>query len=147
LYQSPDGKAALEVHLEKETVWLNQDQMSELFGRERSVITKHLRNVLREGELEETEVRAKFAHTASGGKTYQVQYFNLDAISSVGYRVNSKRGTQFCIWATNVLRDHILKGYSTNQQRCSCGLWKRTVPFMERMAKSVLQIMPWLRSR
>ena len=93
LYNADDGKVQLEVHFEKETVWLTQDQMADLFGRERSVITKHVRNVFKEGELEEASVRAKFAHTAADGKTYQVQGYNLDVIISVGYRVKSKRGT------------------------------------------------------
>jgi hypothetical protein len=117
LYRSPDGKAALDVHLEGETLWLNQKQLSELFQTERSVITKHLRNIFRSGELERDSVCAKFAHTAEDGKVYQTAFYNLDAIISVGYRVNSKRGTQFRIWATNVLRDHILRGYSVNQRR------------------------------
>lgn len=117
IYQSPDGTTGLEVHLEAETVWLTQDQMAELFGRERSVITKHLRNVFKEGELDKAAVRAKFAHTAPDGKTYQTQFYNLDAILSVGYRVNSKLGTQFRQWATNVLRDHLLQGFTVNQSR------------------------------
>jgi prophage maintenance system killer protein len=117
LFQAEDGKTRLEVRLDQETVWLTQDQMSALFDRERSVITKHLRNVFREGELLEAAVRAKYAHTASDGKTYQTQFYNLDAIISVGYRVNSLRGTQFRQWATRVLRDHIVKGYTVNEQR------------------------------
>jgi prophage maintenance system killer protein len=117
LYQSPEGTATLEVHLDHETVWLTQDQMAELFGRERSVITKHLRKVFKEGELEENSVRAKYAHTAADGKEYLTQFYNLDAILSVGYRVNSKQGTRFRQWATQVLRDHIVKGYTINEQR------------------------------
>ena len=91
IYQSENGTASLEVRLDHETVWLTQDQMAELFGRERSVITKHLRNVFKEGELEENSVRAKYAHTAIDGKEYQTQFYNLDAIISVGYRVSSRR--------------------------------------------------------
>ena len=117
LYQTPDGTVRLDVRLEKETVWLTQKQMSVLFGTERSVITKHLRNIFASGELDRDSVSAFFAHTAADGKTYQVQYYNLDSIISVGYRVNSKRGTQFRIWATRVLRDHIVKGYSVNKKR------------------------------
>jgi len=117
IYQSPDGTTGIEVHLEAETVWLTQDQMAELFGRERSVITKHLRNVFSEGELDKTAVRAKFAHTAPDGKKYQTQFYNLDAILSAGYRVNSKGGTQFRQWATNVLRDHLVQGFTVNQSR------------------------------
>ena len=117
LYNAEDGKVQLEVHLEKDTVWLTQDQMADLFGRERSVITKHVRNVFKEGELEEASVRAKFAHTAGDGKTYQVQCYNLDVIISVGYRVKSKRGTQFRQWATRVLREHLVRGFTLNEKR------------------------------
>ncbi len=117
LYRAPDGTVSLDVRIEKETVWLSQKQMAELFATERSVITKHLRNIFQSGELARNSVSAKFAHTASDGKIYQVDFFNLDAVISVGYRVNSKRGTQFRIWATQVLRDHILKGYSVNERR------------------------------
>ena len=107
----------MDVRLEQDTVWLTQEQLSQLFGRERSVITKHVRNVFREGELDPVSVCANFAHTAADGKTYQVDHYNLDVIISVGYRVNSKRGTQFRIWATQILRDHLVKGYSVNQRR------------------------------
>jgi hypothetical protein len=117
LYNAEDGKVQLDVHLEKDTVWLTQDQMADLFGRERSVITKHVRNVFKEGELEEASVRAKFAHTAGDGKTYQVQCYNLDVIISVGYRVKSKRGTQFRQWATQVLREHLVRGFTLNEKR------------------------------
>ena len=117
LYQADDGTTRLDVRIDQDTVWLTQDQMADLFGRERSVITKHLRNVFREDELDEASVRANFARTAADGKTYQVQFFNLDAIISVGYRVNSKRGTQFRQWATRVLREHLVRGYTINEQR------------------------------
>lgn len=117
LYQAPDGTVTLDVRLEQETIWLTQKQMAQLFQTERSVITKHLRNIFNTGELDKNSVCAFFAHTAADGKTYQTQYYNLDAIISVGYRVNSRRGTQFRIWATQVLRDHILKGYSVNARR------------------------------
>ena len=117
LYRAPDGTVSLEVRIEQETVWLSQKQMAEVFATERSVITKHLRNIFQSGELSQQSVCAKIAHTADDGKTYQVDIFNLDAIISVGYRVNSRRGTQFRIWATQVLRDHIRKGYSANARR------------------------------
>jgi len=95
----------------------SQAQMAELFGRERSVITKHVRNVFREGELDPKSVCARFAHTAADGKTYQVDVFNLDVIISVGYRVKSVQGTRFRIWATQVLREHLVRGYTVNQHR------------------------------
>jgi len=117
IYETPDGKTSLEVQLEKETVWLTQKQLSELFGSERSVITKHINNIFKSLELEKNSVCAKFAHTASDGKTYHTNFYNLDVIIAVGYRVNAKRGTQFRIWATNVLRQHLIKGYTINERR------------------------------
>jgi DNA ligase (NAD+) len=117
IYEDADGQSIVQVRLDGETVWLNQDQMAFLFDRERSVITKHLRNIFKEGELAPDSVRANFAHTATDGKTYQIEHYNLDAIISVGYRVNSRRGVRFRQWATNVLRRHILQGYTLNQSR------------------------------
>lgn len=117
VYEAPDGAVRVEVKLDRDTVWLTQDQMSRLFGRERSVVTKHVRNVFREGELDANSVCAKFAHTAADGKTYQVDHFNLDVIISVGYRVKSAQGVRFRQWATRTLRDHLVRGYTLNQQR------------------------------
>lgn len=117
LYKAPDGQVRLEVRLERDTVWLTQAQMTELFGRERSVITKHIGNVFKEGELDRDSVCANFAHTAEDGKTYSVQHFNLDIVISVGYRVKSLRGTQFRIWATRTLKEHLVRGYTLNRQR------------------------------
>ena len=117
IFTSEDGLSHLEVTLEQETVWLSQAQMCELFGRERSVITKHIRNVFKEGELERDSVCAKFAHTAEDGKSYQVDHFNLDVIISVGYRVKSPRGVQFRKWATDVLKQYLIQGYTLNQRR------------------------------
>lgn len=114
IYRTKDGKAALEVNLSEETLWLNQGQMSILFERDRSVITKHLSNIFNSGELDKkSNVQKK--HIAGSDKP--VVYYNFDVIISLGYRVNSKRGTQFRIWATQVLKDHILKGYSINEKR------------------------------
>ena len=117
LYQTEDGQTGIDVQLKDETVWLTQAQMQELFGRERSVLTKHINNVFKEGELDKERVCAKFAHTAADGKTYQVAHYNLDVIISVGYRVKSKRGTQFRIWATTVLKQHLVQGYTLHQKR------------------------------
>ena len=117
LYQSEGGKTEIAVHLQNETVWLTQKQIASLFEAERSVITKHIKNIFRSGELDKGSVCAKFAHTATDGKTYQTSYYNLDVIIAVGYRVNAKRGTQFRIWATSVLKDHIVRGYALNQRR------------------------------
>jgi len=117
IYQSDDGKTSLHVHLDQETVWLSLNQMADLFCRDKSVISRHMHNVFREGELAHDSVVAKFATTAADGKTYQVEYFNLDVIISVGYRVKSKQGTRFRQWATRILRSHIVNGYTVNEQR------------------------------
>ena len=116
LYQ-PDESISLHVRIDEafNTVWLSLDQMAELFGRDRSVIGKHVRTIFNEGELQKESVWAKFAYTASDGKTYQVDYYNLDVIISVGYRVKSVQGTKFRIWATSVLRQYLLQGYSVNR--------------------------------
>ena len=117
IYRAEDGETRLEVSLKEDTVWLSLNQMVTLFDRDKSVISRHIKNVFREGELDKRSVVAKFATTASDGKTYQVEYFNLDIIISVGYRVKSQRGTQFRIWATGVLKDYLIKGYSVNEKR------------------------------
>lgn len=111
LYQ-PDEIIKLEVHLKNETVWLSIEEMSQLFGRDISVIGKHIRNIFKEEELVKDSVWAKFAYTASDGKTYRVDYYNLDVIISVGYRVKSKQGTRFRQWANQILKDYVLKGYA-----------------------------------
>jgi prophage maintenance system killer protein len=114
LFQAADGQVSLDVRLEADTVWLSQAQMAELFGRERSVITRHVGNVFREGELPEKS-NVHFLHIA--GADRPVGFYNLDVIISVGYRVKSPRGTQFRIWATQVLRQHLIQGYSLHQRR------------------------------
>lgn len=116
IYKAPEGPE-LQVKLQDDTIWLTQKQMSGLFSVDRSVITKHLQNVFKTAELTENSVSAFFAHTAADGKVYKTQYYNLDAIISVGYRINSKRGTQFRIWATHKLRDYIIKGFAINEKR------------------------------
>ena len=122
IYQTEDGQTQIDVRLEKETVWLTQAQMAELFQKDRTVITRHINNVFKEGELEKEQVCAKFAHTtqhgAMKGRT-QIQetvLYNLDVIISVGYRVKSKRGTAFRIWARNVLKQYLVKGYAVNER-------------------------------
>jgi Virulence protein RhuM family len=120
VYEAPDGEARVEVRLERETVWLTQQQMAELFGRDRSVVAKHLRNAFDEGELDPDSTCAKFAQVRpEGARTVsrQVDHYNLDVIISVGYRVKSLRGTQFRIWATRTLRDHLVRGYTLNERR------------------------------
>lgn len=123
IYQTPDNQIQVDVQFEGETFWLTQEDIARLFERDRTVITKHLRNIFKEGELEELVVSANFAHTtqhgAIKGKTQekQVKYYNLDAILSVGYRVNSKRGTQFRQWASQRLKDYLVQGYTINEKR------------------------------
>ncbi|MHA1540628.1 MAG: RhuM family protein [Alphaproteobacteria bacterium] len=111
-YKTKNGDLQLDVKLQNETVWLSQGQMSKLFDKNKSTISRHINNVFREGELEENSVVAKYATTGTDGKSYQVEYYNLDVIISVGYRVKSQRGTQFRIWATSILKNHIKQGYS-----------------------------------
>ena len=115
LYQ-PNDTVHLEVRMANESVWLTQPQIALLFGVQRPAITKHLRNIFKSGELDEFSVSSILEHTASDGKTYQTQFYNLDAILSVGYRVNSINATMFRKWGNNVLKDYLLKGYSVNQR-------------------------------
>ncbi len=120
IYQPPDGAAMLDVRLKGETLWLSLNQIAALFERDKSVISRHLSKVFTEGELDRDATVAFFTTVQDEGErtvTRQVEYFNLDAILSVGYRVNSRRGTQFRIWATNVLRDHLVRGYTANARR------------------------------
>lgn len=114
LYQTEDGKSRIEVTLCNDTVWLTTDQMAELFQRNKSTISRHIKNVFEDGELNPDSVVAFFATTAADNKKYQVAYYNLDMIISVGYRVKSHRGVQFRIWATQVLREYLVKGFAMN---------------------------------
>lgn len=114
LFQTPSGETKIEVRLSNETVWLTADQMAELFQRNKSTISRHIKNVLESGELQRNSVVAENATTASDGKTYVVAYYNLDMIISVGYRVNSHRGVQFRQWATQVLKEYMIKGFVLN---------------------------------
>ncbi|MDO9516558.1 MAG: virulence RhuM family protein [Methanosarcinaceae archaeon] len=117
LYQTEDGQTRLEVTFRGDTCWLSLNQLAELFQRDKSVISRHIKNIFDEGELNKESVVANFATTAADGKTYQIDYFNLDIIISVGYRVKSHRGTQFRIWATQRLREYILKGFAMDDER------------------------------
>jgi len=117
IYQTDDGQTRLEVQFGEDTVWLSLNQIADLFQRDKSVISRHIKNVFEERELEAASVVANFATTANDGKTYQVEHFNLDVIISVGYRVKSQRGTQFRRWATQRLREFLVKGFVLNDQR------------------------------
>lgn len=121
IYTTPDGKKKLEVNLKDETLWLSLDQLAELFQRNKSTISRHIKNIFEEGELDAKSVVANFATTASDGKTYQVDYYNLDMIISVGYRVNSLQGTHFRIWATQVLKEYMIKGFAMDDERLKRG--------------------------
>lgn len=127
IFESNDGQASLEVALKNDNVWLSQQQMVQLFDRERSVISKHINNVFKEGELERKAVCAKFAHTASDGKVYNIQCFSLHVVISVGYRVKSKSGVQFRQWATHILKQHIVEGHALNKRR----LLERGIEFQQ----------------
>ena len=115
LFENQDVK--LEVNIKDETVWLTQKQMAELFGKDRKTITSHIKNIYRDNELNKNEVCSFFEHTASDGKKYKTQYYNLDMIISVGYRVNSKQGIIFRKWATSVLKEYLINGYAVNKKR------------------------------
>jgi hypothetical protein len=117
LYTTPDRKVRVEIYLQNETIWLTQQKIADLFGVDRSVVTKHLRNIFSSNELSEVAVCAKIAHTATDGKTYNTQFYNLDAIISIGYRVNSTQATHFRIWATERLKEYIIKGFTMDDER------------------------------
>lgn len=116
-FETSDSAVQMQVIVDNDTVWLSLDQMTQLFDRNKSTISRHIKNVFAEAELQREAVVAKYATTATDGKTYQIEYYNLDVIISVGYRVKSQRGTEFRQWANRVLKDYILKGYSLNQKR------------------------------
>lgn len=116
IYQTEDGLTKIETTFDGDTVWLSIDQMAELFQRDKSTISRHIKNIFNEGELNRNAVVAKFATTATDGKTYQVNYYNLDVIISVGYRVKSLRGTQFRIWASGILKEYMKKGFAMNDE-------------------------------
>lgn len=117
IYRTEDGRTQLEVRLENENVWLSQQQIANLFGVQRPAITKHLRNIFESGELEENSVSSILEHTASDGKKYKTQFYNLDAIISVGYRVNSLQATHFRRWATERLKEYLIKGFAMDDKR------------------------------
>jgi len=120
-YQTEDAKIRLQVRLEYETVWLTQKMMAELFQKDIRTISEHIRNILDEGELQADSVIRKFRITAEDGKSYETNHYNLDVIISVGYRVKSHRGTQFRIWATQRLREYIIKGFALDDERFALG--------------------------
>ncbi len=119
IYQTPDGTIKIDVHLKEETVWLTQDQMAQLFGKAKSTINEHIKNIFSDGELEEHSVMQKFGISEFQQKT--PNYYNMDIVISVGYRVKSQQGTQFRIWATQRLKEYIVKGFALNDERFKSG--------------------------
>jgi hypothetical protein len=120
IYQTEDGKSQLEVHLQNESIWLSQKMMAELFQKDSDTISLHLKNIYKEKELNENSTTELFSVVREEGSRKikrKIKFYNLDAVISVGYRVNSKRGTQFRIWATQTLKDHLIKGYTINEKR------------------------------
>ena len=137
IYQTKSGALELRKDIKNETMWATQAQISDLFQTERSVVTKHIRNILKDKELDADSVCANFAHTADDGKVYQVQFYNLDVILAVGYRTSSKRAIEFRKWATKTLREHIINGYTINRSRIAQNYGK----FMEAVS-SVRALLP-----
>lgn len=121
LYTAPSGEVKIEIYIQNETIWLTQQKIAALFGVDRTVVTKHLKNIFEDGELVKDSVSAIFAHTAADGKKYDTNFYNLDAIISVGYRVNSTKATQFRIWATKTLKEYIIKGFAIDDDRLKQG--------------------------
>lgn len=121
IYQNQEGNIKVDVRLEEETVWLTQAQLCELFQKSKATISEHIKNIFAEGELDETSVVRKFRTTATDGKSYDTYFYNLDVIISVGYRVKSQQGTQFRIWATQRLKEYIIKGFALNDERFKSG--------------------------
>lgn len=117
IFQTATGKVNVDVFFQDETLWLTQKKISKLFEKDRTVITRHLKNIFSEGELNENSVCANFAHTAEDGKSYNTKYYNLKAITAVGYRVNSHRATEFRKWATDILHEYIIKGFAMDDER------------------------------
>lgn len=140
LYTSSDGEAKIEVKLENETVWLTQDQMSQLFKTDRTSITKHIQNIFETGELDQNITCAKFAQHLPDGRAYQVSHYNLDVIISVGYRISSFQGTQFRIWATKQLKEYLVKGFVLNDQRLSEGQTVNKINYFDELLDRVRAI-------
>ena len=137
LYQSIDGKIKLDVELQQETVWLNQNQMAQLFDKSKSTISEHITNIFKDGELMEDSVVRNSRTTALDGKNYDTLNYNLDVIISVGYRVKSKQGTQFRIWATSRLKEYIIKGFVLNDERFKNG---KSMNYFDELQKRIREI-------
>ncbi|MCX7095570.1 MAG: virulence RhuM family protein [Methylobacter sp.] len=155
IFQTEDGCSQVVVNVIEETVWLSQAQMCALFDKNKRTVSEHIRNIFKEGELQEQAVVRNFRTTAADGKSYEVYHYNLDVIISVGYRVKSRRGTQFRIWANNILKQYLIQGYALNEQKLQAqqekfadlklaialGFWNVTSICITRKAKNGLPIM------
>ena len=139
MFQSPDGDISVEVLYKDQNVWLSQKKIAELYDIDRSVVTKHLKNIFKESELEEKSVCANFAHTAEDGKTYATNFYSLEAILAVGYRVNSSRGTQFRQWATDILHKYVYKGFAIDSNRFKYGS-KFSTRFFDELLEEIRDI-------
>ena len=137
IYENPNGDIKIDVRLMDETVWLSQAQMGQLFGKDKRTISEHISNIFKEGELSENSVVRNFRTTAADGKNYPTNYYNLDVIISVGYRVKSQRGTQFRIWATQRLKEYIIKGFTLNDERFKSGT---SVNYFNELQERIRQI-------
>jgi prophage maintenance system killer protein len=137
IFQAKNGAIELRGDFKHETVWATQAQIAEVFSVERSVVTKHIRNIIKDRELDENSVCAKFAHTAEDGKIYQVQFYNLDVILSVGYRTNSVKAIEFRRWATKTLREHITKGFTINPK-----MVKNNYTEFQKAIENIKQLLP-----
>ena len=133
IFKTEDGKISVDARFDAETVWLSLDQMAALFERDKSTISRHIKNVFEDGELQMESVVANFATTAADGKVYQVDFYNLDVIISVGYRVKSQRGTQFRIWATKRLNEYIRKGFTLDDERLKNGVGRYFRELLQRV--------------
>ncbi len=140
LYDAPQGDGRVQVVVKDETIWMSQKAMAQLFGVDRSVVTKHLKNIFETNELEENSVCAKIAHTAADGKTYNTQFYSLDAIISVGYRVNSLKATRFRQWATRVLNEYMRKGFVLDDERLKQGASVFGVDYFRELLERVRSI-------
>ena len=140
IYTTEDGLTKIDTTFDGDTVWLSIDQMADLFQRDKSTISRHIKNIFAEGELDRDAVVAKFATTAADGKTYQVEFYNLDVIISVGYRVKSKRGTQFRIWATGILKEYMRKGFALDDERLK--IWAAVDISKSCWSASVTSVLP-----
>lgn len=134
-----DDKGQISIDIKNETIWLNQNQMAEIFGTKQPAISKHLSNIFKSGELDKNSVHSIMEYTANDGKRYETSFYSLDAALSVGYRVNSKRATEFRKWATKILKEYLIEGYAINQKKLTQGGINELTATIELIKKSIEQ--------